>query len=202
MSERLTLLDYRRRVNALYEDVRGRYDTDPRGAHEHWRAVRDQLFGNHPDSPLTDDARVSFDGLPYFAYDPSFAVVAAVDTDVEVERFDVATSTEGTVPFERFGRVHLPWGSLDVYWLDSYGGGVFLPFRDGTAGEETYGGGRYLLDTVKGADLGSTPHGELVLDFNFAYHPSCRHNPRWSCPLAPPGNRLDQRIEAGERLEP
>ena len=66
-------------------------------------------------------------------------------------------------------------------------------------GTTTYGGGRYLLDTVKGADLG-TEDGRLVLDFNYAYNPSCAYDPSWACPLAPPGNRLAIAVEAGERV--
>ena len=111
----------------------------------------------------------------------------------------VATSTEGVIPFVRFGAIDLEIGTLEVFWLDAYGGGVFVPFRDATAGKTTYGGGRYLLDTAKGADLGSV-EDRLVLDFNFAYHPSCVYDPRWTCPLAPPGNRVAVAIEAGERL--
>jgi uncharacterized protein (DUF1684 family) len=90
--------------------------------------------------------------------------------------------------------------SLAVYWLEGYGGGLFLPFRDALAGDATYGGGRYLLDTVKGADLGAGPDGRLVLDFNYAYNPSCAYDPRWSCPLAPAENRLAVPVEAGERM--
>jgi hypothetical protein len=88
---------------------------------------------------------------------------------------------------------------LELYWLTSYGGGLFLPFADATSGTETYGAGRYLLDTVKGADLGQE-EGRLVLDFNFAYFPSCAYDPRWTCPLAPPANRLSVPVRAGERL--
>jgi uncharacterized protein (DUF1684 family) len=88
---------------------------------------------------------------------------------------------------------------LALYWLEAYGGGVFLPFRDETSGTETYGAGRYLLDTVKGADLGEEG-GRLVLDFNLAYNPSCAYDPRWACPLAPPENRLTIPIRAGERV--
>jgi uncharacterized protein (DUF1684 family) len=92
--------------------------------------------------------------------------------------------------------------SLAVYWLEGYGGGLFLPFRDALAGRETYGGGRYLLDTVKGADLGTGDDGRLVLDFNYAYNPSCAYDPRWSCPLAPSENRMRIAVEAGERMAP
>ncbi len=66
---------------------------------------------------------------------------------------------------------------------------------------ETYGGGRYLLDTIKSADLGSDiDTATVVLDFNYAYHPSCAYDPRWVCPLAPPDSRLPIAIEAGEQL--
>ena len=120
----------------------------------------------------------------------------------EPQRLEVPTATDGVVPFERIGAVQLDGvGRLDVWWLDSYGGGVFLPLRDGSAGRTTYGGGRYLLDTVKGADLGGTG-GRLVVDLNFAYHPSCTYDPRWSCPLAPEGNRLTTPVAAGEQLPP
>jgi uncharacterized protein (DUF1684 family) len=120
----------------------------------------------------------------------------------------LSTGDDGVTTLRRVGVVELPdpvAGRLDVWWLAQYGGGIFLPFRDGTAGHDSYGAGRYLLDTAKGADLGpgrgDVVGGTMVLDFNFAYHPSCRYDPRWVCPLAPVGNRLDARVEAGERLE-
>src|SRR5204862_506924 len=90
-------------------------------------------------------------------------------------------------------RAHLPLigaaRALELYWLVGYGGGVFCPFADATSSGSTYGGGRYLLDTVKGADLGGDDR-QLVLDFNFAYNPSCSYDPRWVCLLTPPANRL------------
>ena len=72
-------------------------------------------------------------------------------------------------------------------------------FATRRAGGETYGGGRYLWDSAKGADLGSDGD-ELNLDFNYAYHPSCVYDPIWSCPLAPQENWLPVPIAAGERL--
>lgn len=195
MSELLDLLDYRRRVSDLYAEIRR---LDPAAAHARWRAVRDDLFRTHPSSALDADQRKTFRGLRYWPYDPRFRFVARVRPMPE-ERTDVITSGGEAMVMRRFGAVNLPVGSLEVFWLDVYGGGVFIPFRDGTSGTETYGGGRYLLDTVKSADLGSTDAGELILDFNFAYHPSCFHNYKWSCPLAPRENWLAARIEAGER---
>lgn len=100
-------------------------------------------------------------------------------------------------------QVDLPNGSgtLAVYCLSVYGGGIFIPFKDSTNGITTYGGGRYLLDTIKGADLGSDPETfKLVLDFNYAYHPSCCYNDRWICPLAQSQSVLKFKVEAGEML--
>jgi len=196
--EYITLLDWRRRVADLYSGVRATLRTDAPATHALWRSTRDELFRTHPQSPLPVDERATFRGLPYFAYDPRFATRARVRRLAE-ERYDVPSSGEGVIPFVRIGAVDLEWGSLEVFWLDAYSGGVFLPFRDATAGKTTYGAGRYLLDTAKSADLGAVGD-ELVLDFNFAYHPSCRYDPKWVCPLAPPGNRLTVSIEAGERM--
>ena len=73
-----------------------------------------------------------------------------------------------------------------------------LPFADATNGTSTYGGGRYLLDGIKGADLGMTD-GRLIVDFNFAYNPSCAYSPAWVCPLAQAENRIPNAIAAGEK---
>jgi uncharacterized protein (DUF1684 family) len=195
----LTLLDWRRRVAALYAATRAA--ADPESGWRTWRDGRDELFATHPDSPLDAAARNAFRGLPFASYDPAMRFEAPVER-AEPQRLDVPTATDGVVPFERIGAVQLDGvGRLDVWWLDSYGGGIFLPLRDGSAGSTTYGGGRYLLDTVKGADLGGAGD-RLVVDLNFAYHPSCTYDPRWSCPLAPEGNRLTTAVAAGEQLPP
>ncbi|MEK6207835.1 MAG: DUF1684 domain-containing protein [Chloroflexota bacterium] len=196
--EYVTLLDWRRRVADLYSTVRAKLRTDAPAAHALWRVTRDELFRAHPQSPIPEAERASFRGLPYYDYDPRHAKRGTIRPLPE-ERYDVATSGDGVIPFVRFGAVDLDVGSLEVFWLDAYSGGVFVPFRDATAGTTTYGGGRYLLDTAKSADLGAIGD-ELILDFNFAYHPSCRYDPKWVCPLAPPGNRLQVAIEAGERM--
>jgi uncharacterized protein (DUF1684 family) len=196
--EYVTLLDWRRRVADLYTAVRAKVKTDAPAAHALWRSTRDELFRTHPQSPVPLGDRANFRGLPYYDYDPRFAKRARI-RPLSEERYDVATSGDGVIPFVRFGAVDLDVGSLEVFWLDAYSGGVFVPFRDMTAGNTTYGGGRYLLDTAKSADLGAIGD-ELILDFNFAYHPSCRYDPKWVCPLAPPGNRLQVAIEAGERI--
>ncbi len=183
----------------LYAEVR-RTD-DRQVAWNLWRAARDELFAEHPQTPLPAETRATFSGLPYFDYDPELRVLAAVEP-AERSRREIATSGDHPYSFTRFARavfaVRGEAHSLDLYWLDGYGGGVYLCFADATSGDDTYGAGRYLLDTVKGSDLGSA-RGQLVLDFNFAYNPSCCYDPRWVCPLAPPGNRLPIPIRGGER---
>jgi uncharacterized protein (DUF1684 family) len=193
------LQDWKRKVTDMYAAARA--ETDASAASARWRARRDELFATHPHTPLPDSERARFRGLPYYEYDPALRVFADVE-QVEPRRVEIATSDESAYAFIRFALAHfVPGGreaSLELYWLEGYGGGLFLPFGDATNGVTTYGTGRYLLDTIKGADLGSED-GRLVLDFNFAYNPSCAYDPKWVCPLAPPANRLSFAIEAGER---
>jgi uncharacterized protein (DUF1684 family) len=193
----LSLLDWRRRVAALYAAARAA--ADPEAGWRTWRDGRDELFAGHPDSPLGEEARDRFPGLPFAPYDPALRFEAVLEP-AERRRLELPTETDGAVPLDRIGCVRLgPLGPVDVWWLGGYGGGLFLPLRDGSAGRTTYGGGRYLLDTIKGADLGGTGD-RLVVDVNFAYHPSCTYDPRWSCPLAPEGNRTAVPAAAGEQL--
>jgi uncharacterized protein (DUF1684 family) len=131
--------------------------------------------------------------------------VAVESTRLGALALALPASTGEAPESNRIGWLDVPFASgarrLAVFWLREYSGGIFLPFRDGTNGRETYGGGRYVLDTAKGADLGGDAEaGTIVVDFNFAYQPSCAFDPRWSCPLAPPENRLDLEIRAGERI--
>jgi uncharacterized protein len=197
----LTLLDWRRRVAELYREVRRTADAEQ--AHAAWRAGRDELLRTHPDSPLLPEARQQFGGLAVAPYDRALRFECEVVTDVPEETREVATGTDGVLAMRRFGLVELATiGTLDVWWLGTYGGGVFVPVKDGLAGRKTYGAGRYLIDTVKGADLGGelTADGEgtLVVDLNFAYNPSCAYDPAWACPLAGPGNTLAADLYAGE----
>jgi len=196
---RLELADYRRRVHELYGRVRATAAGDPAAAHALWRRGRDDLFAHHPQSALDEAGRAAFRGLRYYRYDPAMRFAARVELDLGSPARELPASRDAPLAFERLGTVDLPIGRLELHWLVSYAGGLFLAFRDGTSGSETYAGGRYLLDTAKGADLGTDADGRLILDFNFAYHPSCCYNPIWACPLAPRSNWLAVRIEAGER---
>jgi uncharacterized protein (DUF1684 family) len=212
--ERLDLADWRRRIADLYTEVRAEAASDPARAWRHWRETRETLFREHPQSPVPESARPRF-RANHWPYDPALrfeANLAAAAPPAPAAPglglgFSLALpiSTGGEQAFGRIGSVEMPFRAgtraLGVYWMAGYAGGLFLPFRDATNGTQTYGAGRYLLDTAKSADLGpGAAPGSLVLDFNFAFHPSCAFDPKWSCPLAPPENRLDMPIEAGERL--
>jgi uncharacterized protein (DUF1684 family) len=208
-TDRSWLADWRRRVAVLYAEVRALSIADPAGAHGHWRDVREQLYREHPQSPVPREARHGF-RAHHFEYDPMlrFSLVVEPAPPVAAGDFDLTLPTGGaeSLAFSRHGRVEIPLAdgprSLAVFWMAGYAGGLFIPFRDATNGTETYGAGRYLIDAAKSADLGGDPAARvLILDFNFAFQPSCAFDPRWACPLAPPENRLDVPVRAGERLK-
>lgn len=177
-------------------------DTDDQTRLAEFRRERDELFRHHPQSPLLEEDRASFGGLAYYPYDPGLRYALPVETDVEAETLELELSEDGTTRLHRFGRVRFTLGgakvSLSVFWIGGYGGGVLLPFRDSTSGQGSYGGGRYVLDTIKHADLGAED-GRLVVDFNYAYNPSCDYDPRWDCPLPPVENHLPAPVAAGEK---
>ncbi len=226
----LALAEWRRDIAALYAEVRRIATTDVGAALALWRETRERLYREHPQSPIPAEARAAFRSL-HFDHDPALRFEVTVEdlpaepnTASESEggtagglgglggfggfgglAIQLPVSGGGGMAFERFGAVTIPFPDgprrLEIYWMQGYAGGLFLPFRDATNGTETYGAGRYLLDSAKSADLGAgaTPNS-LVLDFNFAFQPSCAFDPKWACPLAPPSNRLDVPVRAGERI--
>ena len=205
--DRLSLADWRRRVGDLYAGVRAQSRDDPEAAWRRWTASREELFRSHPQSPVPPAARAGF-RAHFWPYDSRLRFEVAVEPAPPPAPGALAlalpNSGEDALSFERIGAVEIPFGEgprrLSLFWMAGYAGGLFLPFRDATNGAETYGAGRYLLDAAKSADLGGNLDGRLVLDFNFAYQPSCAFDPQWACPLAPPENRLDLPIRGGERL--
>ena len=185
----LDLSDYRAAVARLYLQAGDLAD---------FRARRDELFRTHPQSPIPRGA--GFRGLRYFP--PDDGAVADVEVRPAHGTLDIDTGgPDGVVHYERAGVLDTPWGELSLWWIAAYGGGLFLPVRDGTCGAGSYGGGRYLTDTVKGTHgRGLVPLGDgrVRLDLNYLYNPSCAYDDRWLCPLAPPENRVSPPIPAGE----
>jgi uncharacterized protein (DUF1684 family) len=146
--------------------------------------------------------RGEFSGLDYWPTDSRYRMIGPVHVYPEPQEFEIPTTSGkvrtceryGWIEFELDGQVH----SLQVYRLDpdvpDRPFKLFLPFTDGTSGEQTYPAGRYL-------DLDGAAGGLYELDFNRAYNPSCAYGDpsRYVCPVTPPENRLSVRIEAGER---
>ncbi len=198
----IQLATWRSAIADLYSDVRHAPRDQRKTAWDEWRKTRDVLFASHAQTPLTAAQLTSFSSIGYFAYDSAWCKMGRI--------VPIATTTmtprtvplpEGSLTMRQVAHVVFDHAAvsyqLALYWLDGYGGGLFLPFGDGTNGGETYGGGRYLYDTIKGADLGIMGD-RLWLDFNFAYNPSCAYNAQWVCPLTPPENCLPLSIKAGE----
>ncbi len=200
-SNPLTLALWRRTVTQMYTVVRKEVTADPATAWRNFRATRDNLFRYHPQSPLDDEQKAAFTGLPFYSYDPVWRVTGRIDRDAPRETFQTDLGGDGGFAYTRIAYVYFAIdgepAQLSLFWIEGYGGGLFLPFKDVTSGGRTYGGGRYLYDTIKGADLGAGAE-EIVLDFNFAYNPSCAYNPRWVCPLAPEENKLPFAVTVGE----
>jgi uncharacterized protein (DUF1684 family) len=198
-----TLASWRREVAELYAGVRNTAARDPKLAAAQFRAGRDSLILHHVESPLAStDARP----IDYFPYDASWRLTGTIDRDVDRYQFQIDLAADGVLRCTRAGVVRFDYNgtplALSVFWMEGYGGGLWLPFGDLTNSTDTYGGGRYLYDSIKGADLGtgSDPTGNtMLLDFNFAYNPSCAYDHRWSCPLSPPENKLTLAVRAGER---
>jgi uncharacterized protein (DUF1684 family) len=189
--EALELADYRAAVARLYLSDAGLAE---------FRERRDALFANHPQSPIPPGERAGFAGLRYFP--PADDAIVEVTVRERPGTIDIDTGgPDGVMRYERVGVLATPFGDLSLWWIAAYGGGLYLPFRDATCGSQTYGGGRYLTDTVKGTFgrgvqlLGSD---RVRLDFNYAYNPSCAYDSRWACPLAPPENWLASPVLAGE----
>jgi uncharacterized protein len=227
VEEALQLAQWRRTVAGHYARWREESRSDPEASTQRLRVARDELFRSHPQSPIPIDKRARFGGLSYYPYDPAYRMTATVDPPDEPNEpgaggpapgrgsdlgaghnlgvIELPASGDTPFSFQKVGYVTLsgPLAGhrLPLFWMEGYAGGLFLPFRDATSGTETYAAGRYLLDSIKGADQGGDPHSrELLLDFNLAYHPSCTYDAKWNCPLAPAESRLTVPVRVGERL--
>ena len=196
----LALADWRREISSLYSRIR--QEQDPQLAWHDFRRTRDTLFRRHPQSPLDDEQRDTFRNLRYFPYLLDLRLSGSFTPISEPKTLSVDLPKEGLLRYTEIGTIQFGLSDnqveLTLYWIEGYGGGLFLPFRDASNGRDTFGGGRYLYDSIKGADLGAQSK-TILLDFNFAYNPSCAYNDRWICPLAPSNNWLSLEIAAGEK---
>ena len=165
----------------------------------HDREQKDEYFGNDPHSPIPPDKRADFDGLAYYPIDEGYRFEVELDRYEDPDTVTVGTSTGGEQDYCEWGEFAVEIDgepvTIQAYKSDPDDERLWVPFRDETSGEETYGAGRYI-------DLEPDSHrtnGEWILDFNEAYNPTCAYSDRYECPLPPTENWLDVRIEAGEK---
>ncbi|NQV07426.1 DUF1684 domain-containing protein [bacterium] len=158
------------------------------------RAEHDLFLKEHYASPLDEADQETFAGLDYFAPDPAW-VIAGVFHESEPTEVPIVASSGTRSHYTMVGEVAAVVGGREyrLAVLDDGDGGSFIPFRDGTAGDTTYRGGRYVSPEV--ADDGST-----IIDFNRAFNPWCVYDDEFICPLPPPANLIEVPISAGEMI--
>ena len=210
MQSYLDLYDFRVRVTDMYQRRNAALLTngaDEAAILQRFRQERDGIFATHPQSALDEEQKRNFKGIPYFPFNPAMRFAVTVDINIEHKQQEVVMNASESMKMTTVGYLHFTVeqqdATLSLYWLDIYGGGLFLPFRDATSPKESYGAGRYLFDTIRGSNflesIDDNGRMQIVLDFNYAYNPSCAYNDAWTCPLAPIENRLSVAIPAGEK---
>ena len=159
-----------------------------------FRAAKDAFLRQDPRSPLSHHQRHTFEGVPYYPFEPALRLELPLDRDVPDEVVAVDTSTGDSQEYRRAGKVRFAVdgeaAQLTIY--QGAGGELFLPLRDATSGEETYGAGRYLEPKLIDDE-------RVLVDFNYLYNPYCAYNEAWSCPLPPRENWLGVPLRAGEK---
>lgn len=166
------------------------------------REEKDRFFRESPHSPIPEGDRSTFSGLPYFAFEPDRVFEVALQELDTPEDVVMATNVAGEETlYYKVGYFEFPVEGT-TQRLHAYRSAhehevgrptLFIPFRDGTSGAESYGAGRYLEVEVN-------PAGKYLLNFNVAYSPYCAYSDRYICPLPPRENWLEVPIRAGERV--
>jgi uncharacterized protein len=168
-----------------------------RAALEEERRQKDDFMARHRESPFIS-SRVPFHPLRYFPPDPAFRVSATLErVPVPTEAY-LRTNRDGSAVMRHLGDLHFRVGSTPVHLRlyhagEGVGTSVFVPFRDSTSGDESYGPGRYLTLELNESDV-------YDLDFNRAFNPYCAYTDDFECPFPPAENDLPVAIRAGEKV--
>ena len=161
-----------------------------------FREEKDEFFRSDPDSPFPPEAKRAFPGLNYFVPDPDYRMEARLQRYPSPDGVVMGTSKGTRQLFNRVGFFDLSVGG-GGFRIHAYQSAqrqepsLFIPFRDATSGEESYGAARYL-------DLEVEHDDEYAVDFNYAYNPYCAYSEDYVCPLPPQENWLKVPIRAGE----
>ena len=184
--------------NLALSDLKAGYFIDEIQYH---RNKKDMEFAKAESSPMTEEQLKTFVKLNYFFPDPKYKVKGVFVKDTATIMFEMQTSTDRLPTYSTYGKIHFiidsveyvlsAYQNVELVKRAGYENYLFIPFRDLTCGEESYGGGRYL-------DFRLTNPDSVYLDFNLAYNPLCAYNHKYSCPIPPYENHLNVKIAAGE----
>ena len=177
-----------------------------------FRLKRDQFFKEDPHSPLKEVDRKKFKGLLYYPINLQYAMIGSIErypTEPKPIYVNLPTNKEREKKYVKYGRFRFKWEGKECI-LQIYrplgSGELFLPFKDGTSGTETYSDGRYLyIEPMPGGSeslpdrQAGTRTKKVLIDFNRAYNPFCAYSEKYTCPLAPKENWLEIPIQAGEK---
>jgi len=166
-------------------------------AFQRFREQKDRFFRRDPDAPLPHGERAAFKGLKYFDPDPSYRFETKLIRYQAPESVIMATSKGTRQLFNKVGHFDItidgkPVGIQAYQSAEREDPSIFVPFRDATSGNESYGAARYV-------DLEVEHDDNYVLDFNYAYNPYCAYSDDYVCPFPPKENWLGVAIRAGEK---
>ncbi len=145
--------------------------------------------------------------ITFFNADERYSVLADVKLSPGSKPFLVPTHSGKFKPFKEYCtltfRIRDSLLVLHAYQLmdlvngDAHRDDLFVPFKDMTNYESTYGGGRYI-----DLSMNDISNGRILLDFNKCYNPYCAYSDGFSCPIPPNENYLSVEILAGEKVFP
>jgi uncharacterized protein (DUF1684 family) len=148
---------------------------------------------------LSNEYFSRFTGLSYFPADIKYRVAAKLIKLSESERMNLDMTGGTPYGFMHYGKVSFFLDGkaveLEVFEFPSRSAtkSLFVPFTDETSGEESFGGGRFILINIPEGD-------QIIVDFNLAINPICVYDPEHSCPIPPESNHISKRITAGVKM--
>lgn len=157
-------------------------------------------YADSINSPLTKADRLKFKSHDFYPVNLDYVVIATLKVTPGQKIFDMPTTTDRKPKYVKYGEITFKikrkkyklnvYQSMDLLNKPEYVDYLFLPFKDLTSGNTSYGGGRYI-------DLQVSPAKRIIIDFNKAYNPYCAYNHTFSCPVPPPENFLKVKVLAG-----
>lgn len=185
-------------TSVIKSGLQDRYVQDMEG----YRKQKNEHFKTSDKSPIED--QVGFQELRYFEPNKKFRTKATLQLIKDSSFVKIVNNDGEKNKYWRYAKaffeINKQKDTLTIYRkasLKEEDRNYFVPFYDETNSDETYAGGRYIdLEIKQIKDTTSL----IILDFNLAYNPYCVYNYRFSCPVPPAENKVNMRIEAGEKM--